>query len=121
LSIRYFWGLRKVIGRFFIGIALLSMGAVSALAQVGVPPRADFDGDGKADFVVWRPTTGMWWITQSSNGAVIGEQWGMAGDIPLSGDFDGDRKTDYVVWRPSNGVWYIKQSSNLAAPKAVNW
>jgi hypothetical protein len=73
-----------------------------------IPMSVDFDGDGKADLVVWRPWSGIWYIRYSSLDYSLATfsqiQWGLPGDVPLSGDFDGDRKTDLAVWRPSNGT-----------------
>jgi hypothetical protein len=62
----------------------------------------DFDGTGTKDIVVFRPSTGMWYMRNHS--AV---QWGIAGDVPISGDYNGDGVTDVAVWRPSTGVWYV--------------
>jgi hypothetical protein len=72
--------------------------------------QADYFGEGKADFTVWRPPTGMWYSIDGS-GHLLTRQWGLSTDIPLVGDYDGDGKTDIAVWRPSTGMWYVILSS----------
>jgi hypothetical protein len=47
-----------------------------------VPLPLDFDADKKADFSVWRPPNGTWFITPSSTGVPYLQQWGLAKDIP---------------------------------------
>ena len=72
--------------------------------------NSDFDGDGKSDVSVFRPSGGQWFISNSSNGAFVGSQFGTDGDVIVPGDYDGDGKTDTAVFRPSNGSWYIMRS-----------
>ena len=86
----------------------------------------DFDGDGKSDFVVYRPTTGEWFIRYSSYGYVVGAgawwfQWGLIGDVPIVGDFDGDGRTDVTVYRPTTGEWFIRYSSYGYVVGAGTW
>jgi uncharacterized repeat protein (TIGR03803 family) len=72
----------------------------------------DFDGDGKADITIFRPSTGSWFVRGSSASATF--NWGTAGDIPAVGDYDGDGLTDVAIFRPSTGVWWVTRSSTGA-------
>ncbi|MGI8787142.1 MAG: PQQ-dependent sugar dehydrogenase [Pyrinomonadaceae bacterium] len=74
--------------------------------------NADFDGDAKTDFSVFRFSNSTWYILNSSNNSVRGQQFGQSGDVPAPEDYDGDGKTDIAVWRQSNGTWYYIRSSD---------
>jgi hypothetical protein len=75
-------------------------------ASKSVP--ADFDGDGKTDVSVFRPDSGNWFVTNSSNNSFRAELFGANGDQIAPGDYDGDSKTDFAVFRA--GSWYISGS-----------
>ena len=70
--------------------------------------KYDFEGDGRSDVTVWRPSNGVWYVNQSSGGYnFVG--FGQLGDKPVAADYDGDGKTDFAVYR--SGVWYQMRSA----------
>jgi hypothetical protein len=85
-----------------------SSGPREDVFMVALPTQAT-DGKGKADIAVFRPSTGTWFVRESSGSATY--VWGGGADIPVAGDYDGDGKADIAVFRPSTGTWYIRYSS----------
>jgi hypothetical protein len=101
-------------------IGLFFVGGVSAKDNPSTNPLADFDGDGKSDISVFRPSDGYWHILRSSGG-ISSLQWGLSTDTLVPGDYDGDGKTDLAVYRygyisnpetAANNIWHIFRSSD---------
>lgn len=78
--------------------------------------RADFDGDGRTDVSVFRPSEGNWYINGSTSG-FFGLNWGLAGDVLVPADYDGDGVTDVAVARMTDDEgqadFYIINSETL--------
>jgi hypothetical protein len=77
-----------------------------------VPVPGDFDGDGKTDFSIFRPSTGIWWVVKSSDNTSYSIAFGDGSDKVAPADYDGDGKADIGVWRDSNKTFYSSGSSS---------
>ena len=88
-----------------------------------VKSRADFDGDGKTDVSVFRPSEGNWYLNQSTAGFGV-LNWGVSSDVLIPGDYDGDGKADAAIFRatadPSQPDFYILKSNGFTVT-GVSW
>src|SRR5687767_1496746 len=108
------WGYRRVpvmavrglvLGIFVVALSASSsaVAAKQAESAAAVPGQvdADFDGDGLADFAIYRPQTTAWHVL---GGATT--TFGLSTDVPVPADYDGNGVTDIAVFRESVGGWY---------------
>jgi hypothetical protein len=72
------------------------------------PVPADYDGDGRIDVAVYRPSNGVWYVLRSTGGIAY-YHWGLPDDVPVPADYDGDGKADVAIFR--DGLWYINQTT----------
>jgi hypothetical protein len=69
---------------------------------------------------VFRPSTGQWWVLNSSNGSTTLVTWGVPGDIPVTGDWDADGRADFTIWRSAGAAtWFSQYATGGSA--VVGW
>jgi len=85
-----------------------------------VPVPGDYDGDGKTDAVIYRPSTGLWYGPRTGAAQIVIQIiLGVPGDIPIPGDYNGDGKTDAAIYRPSAGLFFAVFSGGGGTASAI--
>lgn len=105
--------MKRLLAALFLLFALTARPDAFTVYQWGtagdLPVPGDYDGDGKTDLAIFRPSTGQWFVLTSQSNfttfAVL--TWGMAGDVPVAGNYDGFGQTQVAVFRPSTGQWFL--------------
>lgn len=106
-SVRLRWRLGTdasvaAVGWFIDSIVVRATSSCSFSGSGGVRSRADYDGDGKTDLSIFRPSDNNWYVAKTLGGIDV-ITWGQSGDEPSPGDFNGDGRADFAVFRPSAG------------------
>lgn len=71
-----------------------------------IPLLGDFNGDGRSDLAVYRPSTAQWFVQGvfPANGI----QFGATNlDLPVPADYYGTGTTTLAVFRPNTGQWFV--------------
>lgn len=102
------------IRRTAIFAALCCLFSTTVPAQNKLRDALDSNGDDRADFTVFRPSTNTWFTLFSDNSGSTANNFGLANsDFMTPGDYDGDGRGDLSVWRDTDGVHYrILSSTN---------
>ena len=81
---------------------------IAGVIQKIVPAKAnaDFDGDFRTDFTVYRPGDGNWYSLSSTFQRIPLPVWGEPGDVPVPGRYQGSFSTRVAVFRVANGLGY---------------
>lgn len=102
-SVQFRWRMASDSSVTGTGVRLDDIQVIGGVACSGPcsPPkavRADFDGDGRTDVSIFRPSTGDWWFNRTTAG-LGAVNWGLNGDFPISGDFNDDKSSDFGIFR----------------------
>jgi uncharacterized delta-60 repeat protein len=105
------------------GINEFSRTTFAILRLTGDPTGAgafDFDGDGKTDVAIFRPSVAEWWINRSSNGVTIAGQFGATTDKIVPGDFTVTVKLTLRsgVLRRASGLFFVRKTGRTSLSRS---
>ncbi len=101
----------EAVGNIFFDINDADFSITEAI-KINNVPFFDFDGDGRTDLGIFRPSVGEWWYLRSSDGGNRAFQFGEASDKIVAADYTGDEKADIAIFRPSSGEWFVLRSED---------
>ena len=81
-----------------------------------VPTKFDYDGDGKTDISIYRPSSRQWWLNKSLAGINV-FQFGVSSGVSIKlvpDDYTGDGKTDIAYRRTDTGEWFMLRSEDTS-------
>jgi hypothetical protein len=114
-------GAATLVGSIGSGLTVRDIAIGRSTASGSSTATIDFDGDGKTDYAVFRPSTNVWYVHRGATNTVAIVQFGLSqSDVLTPGDYDGDGKSDIAVWRTTNGTFYVQRSSD-GGVSIVQW
>jgi hypothetical protein len=95
----------------------------------GTHLAADFTGDGRADLLSYRPSTGAWWLSPARSDGTFaaprhvttyGTRTGW--ETHLTADLTGNGRADLLSYHPGNGTWWLsspRSDGTLSSPRLL--
>jgi hypothetical protein len=83
------------------------------------PVPGDYDGDKKAEAVIFRSQANALWYGPKSGGGLFQLNLGTTGDIPIPGYYDNNLVEDPAIYHPANGLWFALPSGGGVAQTQV--
>jgi hypothetical protein len=74
-----------------------------------VPVTGDWDGSGKTQIGVWRPSNATWYLGDAGGFSKTSVAFGQTGDIPITGDWTGSGITQLGVYDPVHAAFYLRE------------